>query len=202
MPGGSSRGYSDEARLRGLTKISLPTTNVRSLSIFKGEAPMAVENRTLVVFYSNWKRYQDHLKEAIAPLTEAQLALQAGPGLRTVGELAAHIIGARMGWFTEFLGEAGGDAASLAAWDVDDAPARTVAELVAGLDQSWQFMADALDRWSPAEMEAASFPIEWGGEHHDLSRSWVIWHLLEHDLHHGGEISLTLGMHGLQAPDV
>ena len=26
------------------------------------------------------------------------------------------------------------------------------------------------------------------------TRQWVIWHLIEHDVHHGGEISLTLGM--------
>lgn len=32
-----------------------------------------------------------------------------------------------------------------------------------------------------------------------LTRSWVIWHLIEHALH-GGEISLTLGMHELAAP--
>jgi len=27
----------------------------------------------------------------------------------------------------------------------------------------------------------------------------VVWHVLEHDLHHGGEISLMLGLHRLQA---
>ena len=35
-----------------------------------------------------------------------------------------------------------------------------------------------------------------------ITRQWVIWHLIEHDLHHGGEISLTLGMHGLPAPNL
>jgi uncharacterized damage-inducible protein DinB len=30
----------------------------------------------------------------------------------------------------------------------------------------------------------------------------VLWHVLEHDLHHGGELSLALGMHGLPALDV
>ncbi len=28
-------------------------------------------------------------------------------------------------------------------------------------------------------------------------RGWVVWHTLEHDLHHGGEISQILGSHGL-----
>jgi uncharacterized damage-inducible protein DinB len=35
-----------------------------------------------------------------------------------------------------------------------------------------------------------------------ITRQWVIWHLIEHDLHHGGEISLTMGMYRLKAPDL
>jgi hypothetical protein len=27
-----------------------------------------------------------------------------------------------------------------------------------------------------------------------------VWHVLEHDLIHGGEVSLTLGMYGLATP--
>ena len=29
------------------------------------------------------------------------------------------------------------------------------------------------------------------------SRQWIIWGVLEHDIHHGSEISTTLGIHGL-----
>jgi hypothetical protein len=37
------------------------------------------------------------------------------------------------------------------------------------------------------------------GEEETFTRQWVIWHLIEHDVHHGGEISFALGMHGLAA---
>ena len=47
-----------------------------------------------------------------------------------------------------------------------------------------------------------TFPDEADGEVYEVSRSWVIYHVLEHDLHHGGEISLILGMNGLRAPDL
>src|SRR5438105_1590813 len=33
----------------------------------------------------------------------------------------------------------------------------------------------------------------------NFTRAGVVWHVMEHDLHHGGELSLTLGMHGLPA---
>lgn len=59
-------------------------------------------------------------------------------------------------------------------------------------------MADCLTRWSPANMQQ-TFPDDWNGKIVQLSRAWIVWHVLEHDLHYGGEISLTLGMHGLQA---
>jgi len=64
-------------------------------------------------------------------------------------------------------------------------------------------MQDRLDRWTPADL-AYTFPHddpEWR-DSHVTSRSWVVWHVLEHDLHHGGEVSLTLGINGLQAPQL
>ena len=40
------------------------------------------------------------------------------------------------------------------------------------------------------------------GEPEMFTRQWVIWHLIEHDLHHGGEAFYTLGMNGLPTPDL
>ena len=37
---------------------------------------------------------------------------------------------------------------------------------------------------------------------YEVSRSWVIYHVMEHDLHHGGEVSLILGMNGLRTLDL
>ncbi len=160
---------------------------------------MPEENFTLSTFYTSWKAYQDHIAEALAPLTAEQLTLRAAPGLRSIGENAAHIIGCRVGWFTDTLGEdRGADTLMSANWDDPDAPAPTAAVLVQALDRTWRFMADCLPRWSPADMQQ-TFPDDWDGEQVELSRAWIVWHVLEHDLHHGGEISLTLGMHGLDA---
>jgi uncharacterized damage-inducible protein DinB len=160
---------------------------------------MAEEGFTLTTFYTQWKAYQEHIKESIAPLTDEQLALRAAPNLRSIGENTAHIIGCRAGWFTSFLGEdADAEVKEAADWDLPDAAARSAAELARGLDRTWQLMADCLARWSPADMQQ-TFPDDWEGVQVQLSRAWVVWHVLEHDLHHGGEISLTLGMHSIPA---
>ena len=163
---------------------------------------MAEDNFTLTTFYESWKAYQDQLKKALAPLTAEQLTLRAAPSLRSVGENAAHIIGCRAGWFTEFLGEDGGaDVKAYASWDERGAPARTATELLQALDRTWQLMTDCLARWSPDDMRQ-TFPDDWDGKRVDLSRAWVVWHVLEHDLHHGGEISYALGMHGLTGIEI
>ena len=70
---------------------------------------MAEDNFTLTTFYTSWKEYQDHIKGALAPLTAEQLELRAAPHLRSIGENALHIIGCRAYWFTDFLGEDGGE---------------------------------------------------------------------------------------------
>jgi len=57
------------------------------------------------VFYTEWKRYQDQIQQAIAPLTLEQLRLRAAPTLRTVGENATHIIATRVGWFNDYMEE-------------------------------------------------------------------------------------------------
>ena len=159
---------------------------------------MAEESFTLTTFYASWKEYQDRLKEALAPLTAEQLSLRAASGLRSVGENAAHIIGCRAGWFTETMGEKAGPDVTDVAWNDPEGPARSADALVRGLDSTWQMLADCLARWSPADMER-TFTDDWDGVQVQLSRAWIVWHVLEHDLHHGGEISLTLGMYGLQA---
>ena len=158
---------------------------------------MSQESTTLATFYKEWEVYQGHLTKAIAPLSPDQLTLRAAPHLRSIGEIAGHMIGARGRWFHDFLGEGDAGLAALARWDARDAPVRTAAELVGGLETTWQVTRSALDRWGPADMQQT-----FEGRGRELSRSWVIWHLLEHDLHHGGEISLALGMHGLEAPDI
>ena len=63
------------------------------------------------------------------------------------------------------------------------------------------FKEARLQRWTPDDC-ASTFPDEWDGQTYEVSRSWVIYHVLEHDLHHGGEVSLILGMNGLRTLDL
>jgi uncharacterized damage-inducible protein DinB len=151
--------------------------------------------------YAGWHNYQTLLITALTPLSPDQLALRAAPALRSIGEIARHMIGARARWFYQLMGEGGDEFAALGTWDRQGMPTRTAQELVHGLEATWQAMQAAIARWTPDDWQQ-TYPGEGPDEPATITRPWVIWHLMEHDLHHGGEISLTLGMHGLTAPDL
>ena len=162
---------------------------------------MSEQQTSLITFYKGWDVYQQHLIKAIAPLSADQLALRAAPHLRSIGEIAIHIIGARTRWFHNLMGEGGEDIASLTTWDREGMPVRTAAELVEAFKTSWQLVESCLTRWQVADLEQTYTDSD-DDEPEILTRQWVIWHLIEHDVHHGGELSLTLGMYGLEAPDL
>lgn len=147
-----------------------------------------------------WHNYNGLLTKALAPLTDEQLDLRPAPDLRSVRELAMHIVGTRAGWFHRMLHEGDDEIEALANWG-RDGQQRGASEIVAGLDATWRLMADSIARWTPEE-RAGSVTAERYGQTHTLTRAWVVWHVLEHDLHHGGEMGYTLGMHGVAAPEI
>ncbi|MDQ3855250.1 MAG: DinB family protein, partial [Chloroflexota bacterium] len=154
---------------------------------------------TLDVIYENWRGYHEKLRDCIAPLTDEQLRLQPATGMWPLGQILQHIISVRAGWFSGTLQDENEGMSEYMSWGQRDSPARSAKELAHGLDETWAFIETRLRRWTPGEC-AQTFPDEWDGEVHEVSRSWVIYHVLEHDLHHGGEVSLILGMNGLPAP--
>src|ERR1700730_1772178 len=110
---------------------------------------MAENTFALTTFYSSWKTYQEHIAEALTPLTTSQLELRAAPHLRSIGEIALHMIGCRVGWFTFTLKEDVGEELGgflkrneMALQQRASIP--NAAELVLGLDLTWQCMADCL----------------------------------------------------------
>ncbi|HEX9990834.1 MAG TPA: DinB family protein [Chloroflexia bacterium] len=107
--------------------------------------------------------------------------------------------------------------------DVD--PLHSAAELVEELEKTWQMIENTLARMTPADLEQVFPPLgQAERERHaalvgpalqPYAQMWldttrltgevrpavslqsIIWGVLEHDIHHGSEISTILGAHGL-----
>ena len=161
---------------------------------------MVEQQINLLSFYKGWDAYQKLLVKAIAPLSSDQLTLRVAPHLRSVGENVAHIISGRVSNFL-VLGEAGAEIAPLETWDEEGAPPRSAAELVSGLEVTWQMIQSALTRWTVANLNDVFEDVE-NETVSRYTRQSILWSTIKHDLHHSGEVSLTLGTYHLDRLDL
>lgn len=149
---------------------------------------------------TDWLSYQDDLLKALAPLSAEQLALCPAPHMWSVGKIASHVVAARVGWFHGWMRAGGPELDGLVRWD-DELEPHGAAEIVAKLGLTWGMVESALGTWTVRDLET-SYTSPYRKDRPPRTGKWIIWHVLEHDLHHGGEISLILGMHGLPTGDV
>lgn len=163
---------------------------------------MAVETQTsLTSIYAGWDTFQRDLVKVVAPLTADQLALPVAPGHWAIGTHIQHIINDRIWWFSLWMDEA--DAATTALMDWDESkPLRTADHLVAGLEATWAMIAGALTRHTVADLGYVFEPPASLDERERAifgpsTRQEIIFHVLRHDLHHGGELAACLGAHHL-----
>jgi len=163
------------------------------------------QDLSLTTFYKGWGNFQQNLVKIIAPLSPEQLALRTAPHHWTIGMVAQHIIANRVWWFQLWMGEGSPDLAPIAHWDpgeVVEPPVLEAVKLVAGLESTWSMIAETLARWTPADLGHIFSPPTVLSEAEkrvfgELTRQWIIWHVLEHEILHGGELSLALGTYGL-----
>jgi uncharacterized damage-inducible protein DinB len=163
---------------------------------------MAEQASPLITCYKQgWENYQQAIVKTIALLSSAQLALPVAPHYLSIRGLLDHMLGARFLWFHRWMGE--GD--PNLDWN-DDEDNNEPASLVAMFEKSWRVISSALDRWTSADLEQLISPPAshqaWLrnkglGEEPPHTRQWIVWHVMEHEIHHGGELSLALGTHGL-----
>jgi uncharacterized damage-inducible protein DinB len=179
------------------------TELLRQKKVISLKEDMAMEKKTLTLapFYKGWDVYQEQLVKAIGPLTQEQLELRSAPHMWSVGMLTRHIIAARASWFHGRMGVGGEEMVELNEWDEEAQERHSASELVAGLEATWAMIETALESWTPEDLDR-EFPHPTRQDRPPRSRQWIIWHVFEHDMHHGGELSLTLGMYGVPALDL
>src|SRR6266542_4864692 len=129
---------------------------------------MADNQLSLLPFYAGWGTYNQRLVAAIAPLTQEQLALRTTPQHWSIGMYVTNIVANRAWWFHARMGAGGDDLTSLELWalgvcEADVDPGHTAAELVDGLEKTWQMIEETLARLTPADLERVVPPLDEAG---------------------------------------
>ncbi|MHB9034447.1 MAG: DinB family protein [Anaerolineae bacterium] len=145
------------------------------------------------------KHWDDALKglyEALDKLTDEQLGFSPREGLWSLGQTACHIAGTEEGWLRHMcFGRWSGAECDYQLQDFPTVAAlkkllmevhtRTLADFAASADVTAHLSEPAVLPWGPT--------VTW---------RWAVWHVIEHTIHHRGEIYLMLGLQGMEAPDV
>src|SRR5690349_23836868 len=126
---------------------------------------MTERQRSLLPFYAGWGIYQQRLVAAIAPLTAEQLALRLTPQYWSIGMYVTHIVANRAWWFHARMGEGSDELTALELWalgvcEADVDPLHSAAELVAGLEKTWQMIEQTLARLTPADLGQEFPPLD------------------------------------------
>ena len=158
---------------------------------------MTQDQQLMPSIHQGWYEYQQTLIEALTPLTPKQLGLRPAHDLLSVGEIAAHIVQTRAAWFYFIMGDGGEEFKTIGKWKVRGEISGSKEEIIRGLETTWARMQEIIKDWTAEEWEM-TWPDEEDESTPDvLTRPWIVWHLIEHDLHHGGEISIILGANEL-----
>jgi uncharacterized damage-inducible protein DinB len=178
---------------------------------------------SLFSVYEGWDGHQLALMRAITGLTPEHLAYRPAPHLRSVGEITGHLALGRLSWFYR-MGAPGSVelARQFGSWDrvrvnteqvaelhrwmeatsqKEDEIATNRAELLRWLEATWQMIATTLNTWTVADL-AQTYRHAYQGKLYAVSRQWTLFRILSHDLHHGGELAILLGMQGIELPDL
>jgi uncharacterized damage-inducible protein DinB len=144
--------------------------------------------------FRHWAVVRRGLLQALDELTDAQLGFVPREGMWSLGTVARHIANAEEGWFRYAATR------ELAEWPAEytaqDFP--TVESIKALLSEVHARTEALLKQLDAADLDQA-LEMPWGEK---LSWRQIIWHVLEHEIHHRGEIYLMVGLLGLEAPDV
>jgi uncharacterized damage-inducible protein DinB len=157
--------------------------------------------------YDMWPQYNRRLREVIGAMTADHLASRPSPDRWPIWATVGHTAAARVYWLCAVIGEAGAettpfpDAASGIGWEDDLAHPRTADELVGALDSTFRLIEGCLDRWT-TEMLADEIQRDYFGERQVHTRGSILQRMFSHDAYHCGELSQTLGIHGLPQIDL
>ncbi len=157
--------------------------------------------------YGMWPQYNRRVRDVLAGLSDEQLAIRPGPDVLPIWALMGHTAAMRVYWLCDVVGEPGADSTPFWSgnetvdWADDLDHPRSGAELAAAYDATFAIVDGCLDRWT-FDMLADEIERHYGDAVQVHTRASILQRLLTHEAWHAGELSQTLGLHGLEQPDL
>jgi uncharacterized damage-inducible protein DinB len=162
---------------------------------------------TIRTAYGMWPQYNRRVREVIAGLTNEQLAIRPASNALPIWAAMGHTAAMRVYWLCEIVGEPGAESTPFWSgtetvdWADDLDRPRSADELAAAFDATFDVVEGCLDRWT-IDMLPDEIERHYGGTVQVHTRGSILQRMMTHEAWHAGELSQTLGIHGIAQPDL
>ena len=144
--------------------------------------------------FAHWKLVRRGLMEVIGKFQEDELYFKPFETSWSIGEILLHIANAEQGWFRYAVTR-----------EFDEWPSNHTLENFNSFEAIQSLLQEVHD-WTESYISGLSsedyqrvIELPWKENMH---LGWIIWHVLEHEIHHRGELSLILGILGREGLEV
>jgi uncharacterized damage-inducible protein DinB len=142
--------------------------------------------------FGHWNEVRNGLLAALDKLTDVLLDFRPREGLWSVKETVVHIAGTEEGWLRCYT-------ANRMHENPPQAIVYPTIEMLKALLAKEHAVTEAQFAENTEAVLAQACQLPWGAQ---VMMSWAVWHVIEHEIHHRGEVYLMLGLMGIEAPDV
>ena len=150
---------------------------------------------TLSEFFSNYFTVRDELRVAVRDLTPEQLAWTCHQHPGSVGQLLGHIAENEAFWISAV---AKGETVDFSRFE--NLTGRE--DLLAVVDEYAGVMRDFLEHEHIENWDRVFYRYVEDNQEEKFSQRWLIWHVVEHQARHRGQIFMLMRMQGLDVPNV
>jgi uncharacterized damage-inducible protein DinB len=143
--------------------------------------------------FSHWGQVRSDLLKTIDKFSQEELSYATFKDAWPVGQIMLHIADCEDNWFH---GVVRGEFKPWVWYPLEDYP--TKADIVETLNKARARTIPFLE-----SLDEGNFDEKYAipdGEQFTLK--WIVWHVLEHEIHHRGELSMILGILGKEGLDV
>lgn len=143
--------------------------------------------------FHHWEQIHHDTLATISKFSDADLQFQPYPNAWCAGQVMLHIADAEVFWLDSVImnaPEAGADVYTLANYP----STALIKALLGGVHRR---TAEILASFTLDDLQQTRIYRD-----KRLPLNWIIWHVVEHEIHHRAELSLMLGMMGRTGLDV
>ncbi len=137
-------------------------------------------------FFSFWTKVQESILYMASLLVPEDLKYTFDPKLHTVGDTFYHIAGAINGWLTEVIK----DGEKNPTEKIIPVENLTVEIINETLQNAFSRCKRLLNKLSNDDWNKTLTDMGDDGKPYQVKLHWVLWHLVEHDIHHRTQLKL------------